>query len=118
MYYIHQGMEDNNISKQYSVEPNPSNVKLSWFYRIVCWCSGASLYLLEKCPADYNKFQYEILSDIEKSYIKKIYEAKSELDKIMIEKWKEKELQKIKENIDKYIEPIEKLTNRDNKIYI
>jgi len=25
-------------------------------YRFFCWCSGARLYLLEKCPSDYNKF--------------------------------------------------------------
>ena len=29
---------------------------LSWFYRVFCWCSGARLYLLEKCPSDLNKY--------------------------------------------------------------
>lgn len=26
------------------------------FYKFFCWCSGARLYLLEKCPSDFNKF--------------------------------------------------------------
>lgn len=29
---------------------------LSFFYRVFCWCSGARLYLLEKCPSDLNKY--------------------------------------------------------------
>ncbi|HUX54873.1 MAG TPA: DUF4407 domain-containing protein [Williamwhitmania sp.] len=29
---------------------------LPFFYRVFCWCSGARLYLLERCPSDLNKF--------------------------------------------------------------
>ncbi len=29
---------------------------MSFFYSFFCWCSGARLYLLKKCPTDYNKF--------------------------------------------------------------
>lgn len=29
---------------------------LKGFYRIVAWCSGARLYLLDRCPTDYNRF--------------------------------------------------------------
>lgn len=34
----------------------PSEYRLNFIYRIICWCSGARLYLLEKSPTDYNKF--------------------------------------------------------------
>lgn len=30
--------------------------KLNPVYRFFCWCSGARLYILDKCPTDYNKF--------------------------------------------------------------
>lgn len=30
--------------------------RLSFIYRIFCWCSGARLYLLQRCPSEYNKF--------------------------------------------------------------
>jgi hypothetical protein len=30
--------------------------RLNWFYHFFCWCSGARLYILEKCPSEYNKF--------------------------------------------------------------
>src|SRR6056297_3887837 len=30
--------------------------KLNLFYQFFCWCSGARLYILEKCPSEYNKF--------------------------------------------------------------
>ena len=29
---------------------------LSFFYRLFCWCSGARIYLLERCPSDLNKY--------------------------------------------------------------
>jgi len=29
---------------------------MSFLYRIFCWCSGARIYLLRKCPTDYNVF--------------------------------------------------------------
>ncbi|SDC12450.1 DUF4407 domain-containing protein [Williamwhitmania taraxaci] len=29
---------------------------LSFLYRVFCWCSGARLYLLERCPSDLNKY--------------------------------------------------------------
>ncbi|MGD9992359.1 MAG: DUF4407 domain-containing protein [Salinivirgaceae bacterium] len=33
-----------------------SETKLTGIYRFFCWCSGARLYLLKKCPTDYNVF--------------------------------------------------------------
>ncbi len=33
-----------------------SENKLTGIYRFFCWCSGARLYLLKKCPTDYNVF--------------------------------------------------------------
>ncbi len=33
-----------------------SEPKLEGIYRFFCWCSGARLYLLKKCPTDYNVF--------------------------------------------------------------
>lgn len=33
-----------------------SEAKLKGIYRFFCWCSGARLYLLKKCPTDYNVF--------------------------------------------------------------
>jgi len=30
--------------------------RLKGVYRFFCWCSGARLYLLKKCPTDYNVF--------------------------------------------------------------
>ncbi|MDX9853919.1 MAG: DUF4407 domain-containing protein [Tenuifilaceae bacterium] len=30
--------------------------KLSRIYKFFCWCSGARLYLIERCPTDYNKY--------------------------------------------------------------
>jgi hypothetical protein len=35
---------------------NNSEPKLKGIYRFFCWCSGARLYLLKKCPTDYNVF--------------------------------------------------------------
>jgi hypothetical protein len=32
------------------------NVPMGRIYRFVCWCSGARLYILKKCPTDYNLF--------------------------------------------------------------
>ncbi|NJM16512.1 MAG: DUF4407 domain-containing protein [Bacteroidales bacterium] len=31
-------------------------MKLKGIYRFFSWCAGARLFLLEKCPTDYNKF--------------------------------------------------------------
>lgn len=30
--------------------------KLSFLYTFFCWCSGARLYILKKCPSDFNKY--------------------------------------------------------------
>lgn len=30
--------------------------QMNFLYRWVCWCSGARLYLLKRCPTDYNRF--------------------------------------------------------------
>ncbi len=30
--------------------------KLSFLYTFFCWCSGARLYILRKCPSDFNKY--------------------------------------------------------------
>lgn len=35
---------------------NSSNPKISGVYKFFCWCSGARLYLLKKCPTDFNVF--------------------------------------------------------------
>jgi hypothetical protein len=32
------------------------NRHMSRIYQLVCWCSGARLYILKKCPTDYNLF--------------------------------------------------------------
>ncbi len=36
--------------------PKSSDPSLKGIYRFFCWCSGARLYLLRKCPTDYNVF--------------------------------------------------------------
>jgi hypothetical protein len=33
-----------------------AEAKLKGIYKFFCWCSGARLYLLKKCPTDYNVF--------------------------------------------------------------
>ncbi|MBN1990787.1 MAG: DUF4407 domain-containing protein [Bacteroidales bacterium] len=40
---------ENNINRS-----KPS--KLSRIYRFFCWCSGARLYLIERCPTEFNKY--------------------------------------------------------------
>lgn len=35
---------------------NQPQSKFGWIYRFFCWCSGARLYILKKCPTDYNIF--------------------------------------------------------------
>lgn len=35
---------------------NHTEYKLKGLYKIFCWCSGARLYLLKRCPTDYNVF--------------------------------------------------------------
>ncbi|MDA3891415.1 MAG: DUF4407 domain-containing protein [Salinivirgaceae bacterium] len=38
-------------------KPQENNERsLKGIYKIICWCSGARLYLLRKCPTDYNVF--------------------------------------------------------------
>ncbi len=37
-------------------EPQAHEQKIKGLYRFFCWCSGARLYLLKKCPTDYNIF--------------------------------------------------------------
>lgn len=37
-------------------EPVLSEKSMSLIYQFFCWCSGARLYLLRKCPTDYNVF--------------------------------------------------------------
>jgi len=32
------------------------NISISPIFRFLCWCSGARMYLLLKCPTEYNKF--------------------------------------------------------------
>lgn len=63
------------------------------------------------------KYQYKSLIDSEKKFVNKIYEIKMQLDELKVEKWKEQEIENINKNIEKCIEPIEKLTNKDFKIY-
>lgn len=36
-------------------QPKPEHT-LSFMYRFFCWCSGARLYIVKKCPTDYNTF--------------------------------------------------------------
>ena len=129
-------MEENLINKENIQTTISSKFRLSWFYKIICWCSRARLYLLEKCPADYNKFfgigvivimtgvmasisgEYALFTIFNNYTITIIFGVIWGVNELKIEKWREKELQRIKENIDKVVEPIEILTNRDNKIYI
>lgn len=33
-----------------------SKTSIAGIYKVFCWCSGARLYLLRKCPTDYNIF--------------------------------------------------------------
>lgn len=40
-----------DFKSQYDTEPSIKGV-----YRFFCWCSGARLYLLKKCPTDFNVF--------------------------------------------------------------
>ena len=63
------------------------------------------------------KYRFQLIQESEKKYIKKVFETKYELDELKIEKWREQELKKIKENIDKVVGPIDKLTNSENRIY-
>ncbi len=39
-----------------TVKPSDVEPKMNFLYRTVCWCSGARLYLLKRCPTDYNRF--------------------------------------------------------------
>ena len=38
------------------IQQQNSETSLKGIYRFFCWCSGARLYLLKKCPTDYNVF--------------------------------------------------------------
>ena len=40
-----------DFKPQYKVEPSINGI-----YKFFCWCSGARLYLLKKCPTDFNVF--------------------------------------------------------------
>jgi hypothetical protein len=45
--------------KKKTMDFNPqqkSESSLKGIYRFFCWCSGARVYLLKKCPTDYNVF--------------------------------------------------------------
>ncbi len=46
------------MAKREKIDKDKENEQpgLRGFYRIVAWCSGARLYLLERCPTDYNRF--------------------------------------------------------------
>jgi hypothetical protein len=46
-----QQLLQSEINREHEREP-----KMNFLYRIVCWCSGARLYLLKQCPTDYNRF--------------------------------------------------------------
>jgi len=35
---------------------NKKQHRMGFLYRFFCWCSGARLYILKKCPSEYNKF--------------------------------------------------------------
>lgn len=48
-------MNVNTETSKYE-KPDTDNNKLSLLYRFFCWCSGARLYILKKCPTDYNTF--------------------------------------------------------------
>lgn len=37
-------------------EANSNEVRMNFLYRFFCWCSGARIYILKKCPSDYNTF--------------------------------------------------------------
>ncbi|NOQ24417.1 MAG: hypothetical protein GQ564_03565 [Bacteroidales bacterium] len=47
-------MEENSINKESIQTTTSSKLRLSWFYKIIYWHSGARLYILEKCLV-YNK---------------------------------------------------------------
>lgn len=38
------------------IQQQTSESSIKGVYRFFCWCSGARLYLLKKCPTDYNVF--------------------------------------------------------------
>lgn len=38
------------------IKPTNNQASLKGIYSFFCWCSGARLYLLKKCPTDYNVF--------------------------------------------------------------
>lgn len=41
------------IKKKINTDVDPY---LKGFYKFFCWCSGARLYLLRRCPSDFNKY--------------------------------------------------------------
>lgn len=45
----------NLITMEFQPQQYPET-SLKGIYRFFCWCSGARLYLLKKCPTDYNVF--------------------------------------------------------------
>ncbi len=48
--------DDNNAGMHPENIASAHEGRLSLLYRFFCWCSGARLYILKKCPTDYNKF--------------------------------------------------------------
>ncbi len=44
------------MKKSSEIEKDFKIQKLSLFYRFFCWCSGARLYILKKCPSELNKY--------------------------------------------------------------
>jgi hypothetical protein len=49
-------MEENTINKESIQTTASSKFRLSWFYKIIYWYSGARLYLLEKYKVYNNKY--------------------------------------------------------------
>lgn len=48
-------MEENSKNKESIQTTTSSKFRLSWFYKIIYWHSGARLYLFEKCKVLNNK---------------------------------------------------------------
>ncbi|MFQ3579514.1 MAG: DUF4407 domain-containing protein, partial [Bacteroidales bacterium] len=47
---------NNVINATVAATSFPQKHTLNKLYSFFCWCSGARLYILEKCPTDYNTF--------------------------------------------------------------